>query len=154
MSAIRFEVELCHPHAQAPSQRSPDDAGWDLYLPTDLHIEPMDQALVGLGIKVQFSPLWVGLIQDRSSVALAPHNSVVHRGRGCHVVAGVIEGNYPDEWKVALWNLSDQPAGFAAGERVAQLLLLPRVTGVAPRVVPRIERAGTARPGGFGSSGR
>jgi len=135
-------VELCHPHAQLPSKKRTGDAGYDLYTPVDVIIDPNSQMVVPLGIKTEFPDYWVALVKDRSSVAL----------RGCHVVAGVVDSSYRGEWKLVLWNLSDEPIGFLTGEKIAQFVLTPIINNLQPKQgkVSESDRGS----GGFGSSGR
>jgi dUTP pyrophosphatase len=128
--------------AVLPTRAHPDDAGLDLYNLEDVTIDPSQGALVRTGVAVAVPGGHVGLVCDRSSLAR----------RGLKTAGGVIDAGYRGELGVVLWNLSRQSQHLKAGERVAQLLVIPIAT---PAVSEVAELDATARgAGGFGSTGR
>jgi dUTP pyrophosphatase len=67
---------------------------------------------------------------------------------------GLIDPNYRGEVKVVLVNLGSEPYRGEAGDRIAQLLLVPCLTpeiAVVDRLAPASDERGE---NGFGSSGR
>lgn len=128
-----------------PSYAQPGDAGADLKAAEGCVLQPGERALVGTGVKVAIPDGYVGLITPRSGLAARSGLSIVNS-------PGVIDSGYRGELKVALINLDPrQPVALAAGDRIAQLLILPIVTAVFEPVGALDE---TPRgSGGYGSTG-
>jgi dUTP pyrophosphatase len=82
------------------------------------------------------------LVRDRSSVA----------AKGIATTAGVIDAGYRGEILVLMTNLGDAPFELKAGEKIAQMIPLPVLTGVV-ETVESLEDSARAEMG-FGSSGR
>lgn len=125
----------------------PGDAGFDLQSLGEQEIAPRGFALLRTGLHVAIPSGWVGLIRDRSSVAL--------RGGAC--TAGVIDSSYRGELKIAMHNLSQEPLRFASGERIAQCIVIPHFISELPVVQSASldELGDTARgAAGFGSTGK
>ncbi len=136
-----------NPNAIVPTYGTPLSAGADLYnLPDgDIVIQPQETVLIHTGIAVEIPEGYCGLIFARSGLAtkrgLAPANKV-----------GVIDADYRGEIMVALHNHSDKVATVAAGERVAQMVIVPFLRVQYDEVD---ELSDTERgEGGFGSTGR
>lgn len=121
------------------------DAGFDLPALEECEIRPESLALIRTGVHVAIPEGWVGLIRDRSSMAM----------RGLATVAGVIDSSYRGEIKVAIHNLSDAPVRFVPGDRIAQLVVVPHIVVEQCIQVSTLDALGsTARGGaGFGSTG-
>jgi len=84
----------------------------------------------------------VGMVADRSSLA----------SKGLKTAGGIIDAGYRGEIQVVLRNLTQQDVRLEAGDRVAQLLILPVAL---PAIEEVAELSDTARAaGGFGSTGR
>ena len=94
------------------------DAGFDVPCVYDVEIPPKDFTLIQTGVHLAIPEGWVGILRDRSSVAL--------KGGAC--TAGVIDASYRGEVKVAMHNLGDEPIVFKAGDRVAQCVIVPHLT--------------------------
>ena len=130
--------------------RQPGSAGYDLQAREKTLIYPGEVAAVGTGFawEIETNPplsrTSFGLIRDRSG--LATRSSVF-------VVAGVVDGDYRGEVKVALRNGGESPFRVEPGSRIAQMVLLTALT-------PELDEsedglAETARgAAGFGSTGR
>lgn len=128
-----------------PSYARPGDAGADLTITEACVLAPGERRLVGTGVRVAIPAGHVGLITPRSGLAARSGLSIVNS-------PGVIDSGYRGELKVALINLDrDEPIALAAGDRIAQLLVLPFVTAVFESVDSLDE---TVRgSGGYGSTG-
>jgi dUTP pyrophosphatase len=103
--------------------------------------------MIGTGIAVALPEGIAGLVTPRSGLAL-------DHGIGLLNAPGLIDPNYRGEVRVVLVNLGEEPFAAEAGDRIAQLLLVPFA---APDVdvVQALPEAGDDRgTGGFGSSGR
>jgi dUTP pyrophosphatase len=82
------------------------------------------------------------LVRDRSSMA----------ARGIATIAGVIDAGYRGEILILMANLTDAPVQLTAGEKIAQMIPIPVLTG-SVHTVSNLEDSARADKG-FGSSGR
>lgn len=140
-------VQLLHPRARAPERSRPGDAGYDLRAVEDFALAPGQRTVVPTGIALALPDGLAGLVVPRSGLA-ARHGLSVVNG------PGLIDPTYRGEVRVVLVNLGHEPYAGAAGDRIAQLLLVafsaPRV-----RVVQALPGSADGRGAdGFGSSGR
>jgi dUTP pyrophosphatase len=140
-----LEVALLHPAAQAPRRSRPGDAGLDLRCVEALRIEPGARLKVATGIAIALPPHVCGLVVPRSGLAARD---------GVAPFLGLIDPNFRGELCVTLLNTSGDAFVAAAGDRIAQLLLLP-FWAPALRVVSELAPAPDDRgASGWGSSGR
>ena len=150
MSALAtgdLEVQLLHPRAQAPARTRPGDAGFDLRCVEGFALEPGERAVVPTGVAVALPEGVAGLVVPRSGLA-ARHGLSVVNG------PGLIDPTYRGEVRVVLVNLGAERYEGEAGDRIAQLLLVPFVAPAA-RVVETLPASADDRgANGFGSSGR
>jgi dUTP pyrophosphatase len=142
-----LKVKLLSSAAKAPTVAHPgEDLGYDVYAAETLTIAPRGQALVPTGIAIECtSPAgdkMGALLRDKSSVA----------SRRLVLTGGVIDAGYRGEIKVLIENLSDGPAVIHAGDKLANLIPYPVLTGEV-RVVEDLTES-SRKAGGFGSSGR
>ena len=141
-----LHVELLHPDARAPARTRPGDAGLDLACVEAFTLAPGERRVVPTGVAVALPEGVAGLVVPRSGLA-ARHGISVVNG------PGLVDPNYRGEVRVVLVNLGDAPFSAEAGDRVAQLLLVPFVAAEVA-VVDALEPFGDDRgTGGFGSSG-
>lgn len=133
------------PGASAPRYAMPGDAGADLTTTVDVHLEPGHRALVPTGVRVAVPEGCVGLINPRSGLAARTGLSIVN-------TPGTIDSGFRGELKVLLINTDPAtPVDLSAGDRIAQLVILPVMTA---RFIPSDELPGTARgESGYGSTG-
>ncbi len=141
------KIKLIRDNAICPLYQSASAAGADLYAAIDkaLAIEAGQTVLVPTGIAMEIPEGYVGLVFARSGLAtkkgLAPANKV-----------GVIDSDYRGEIMVALYNHSGERAQVLAGERIAQIVLVPYLTA---QFEIADELSSTERgSGGFGSTGK
>jgi dUTP pyrophosphatase len=73
-------------------------------------------------------------------------------GRRLALTAGVIDAGYRGEVRVLMENLGDEPATIHAGDKIANLIPYPVLTGDV-EVVADLAHS-QRKAGGFGSSGR
>ena len=133
--------------AITPTYGSEWAAGADLYALMDgpVTLAAGETTLIHTGIAVEIPQGYVGLVCARSGLAtkrgLAPANKV-----------GVIDADYRGEIMVALHNHGNLHQTVDAGERIAQLMLVPYLTAEYCQVEVLSD---TVRgEGGFGSTGR
>lgn len=119
------------------------DAGYDLHAIAACCVAPMARALLETGLHLEIPPGFVGLVKDRSSIAAA----------GVHSLAGVIDSAYRGELKILLVNLGAAEFMIQAGQKIAQLLIVPVSTGPITFVETLDELSATGRGNcGFGST--
>ena len=128
-----------------PRRAHDTDAGYDLFAVTHHRIWPGDVVMIDTGTHVAIPEGHVGLVKDRSSLGV----------KGIHVTAGVIDPGFTGPVKVVLANVNRDdglPFDVAAGDRIAQLLVIP----VAHPELVRVPVLPSAQRGwdGFGSTGR
>lgn len=147
MTHMNIHVKKLNERAILPTYGSDHAAGADLYACTEvpLVIAPHETVMVHTGLAMEIPEGYAGLVYARSGLAakrdLAPANKV-----------GVVDSDYRGEFMVALHNHGSQPQTIEPGERIAQLVITPYITGVFETVD---ELEDTARgAGGFGSTGR
>ena len=142
-----LEIVLLHPAAQAPARTRPGDAAYDLRAVERFVLEAGGRALVPTGVAIALPPGVAGLVLPRSGLA-------VQHGITALNAPGLIDPNYRGEIRVILHNAGDEPFEAEAGDRIAQLLLVPFLAPTLA-VVDELPASGDDRGvNGFGSSGR
>lgn len=121
------------PGARLPRRVDHGAAGYDLYACGD-----QSGRLIGTGVAMAIPHGWVGIIKDRSGIALS--------GRA-FTVAGVIDSSYRGEIKIVF----DRDIAVEDGERIAQLVIVPHYAGAVTEADALPETGRGA--GGFGSTG-
>lgn len=140
MDSIR--VKRLDPRAVLPKRAHPEDAGMDLHLLESVEIPAGGGIRVRTGIAMEIAVGFVGMVADRSSLA----------ARGLKTAGGIIDAGYRGEIHIVLRNLTSESVRLEAGDRVAQLLILPVALPVIQEVAELSET--TRASGGFGSTGR
>lgn len=140
-------VEKLDPNAALPEKTRPHDGAYDIRALEGGVVNPGERLLVSTGLAIALPEGYVGLVLARSGLALkhgvAPANS-----------PGLIDANYRGEVKVILENRSRNNFSFAAGDRIAQLLVIKEAE-VLLREVDRLPESPDERgQDGFGSSGQ
>ena len=90
------------------------DAAMDLYANEDVVLQPGVQHAVKTGIAMAIPKDHVGLIWDRSGLAVR---------NGLKTMGGVIDSNYRGEIGVITINLSSEPFKVEKGMRIAQMII-------------------------------
>jgi dUTP pyrophosphatase len=145
LAVDQLEVKLLHPQARPPVRGREGDAGYDLSCVEPFVLRPGERRTVQTGVAIALPPGIAGLVMPRSGLA--------HRhGIACVNSPGLIDPNYRGELRVVLVNHGEEMFRARAGDRIAQLLLVPYW---APelRVVDELPESERGE-GGFGSSGR
>jgi dUTP diphosphatase len=142
-----LRVRLLHPAATAPRRTYEHDAGYDLSTVEDFTLWPAGRRTVGTGVAIALPPGVAGLVTPRSGLASRHGITIVN-------APGLVDPGYRGELRVTLLNTGDAPYAARAGDRIAQLVLIPFV---APdvQVVDGLDDGPDDRGElGFGSSGR
>jgi dUTP pyrophosphatase len=143
----QVEIKLLHPEARPPARTRSSDAGYDLRAVEGFTLHVGERRLVATGVAIALPEGLAGLVTPRSGLAL-------HHGVTTLNAPGLIDPGYRGEVRVILHNAGHEPYTAAAGDRIAQLVLVPYV---APSLVVVDELAPAADDRGdqgFGSSGR
>jgi dUTP pyrophosphatase len=134
--------------AIAPSRAHPWDGGLDLYAKEGVLIpgrqsEYTDNSvIIDTGVHLEIPENWVGLIRSRSGL-MCNHSIVTD---------GTIDAHYTGSIKVKLINHSLEDYLVSAGDKIAQLVIVPCL-------LPRLELVDSLEEtdrgaNGFGSTGR
>lgn len=134
--------------AKAPAVAHPgEDLGYDVFSLETVTLEPLKTVRLRTGIAVEArhpktgEPLGL-LVRDRSSMA----------SQGLVTTGGVIDAGYRGEVQIVMTNLSAAAVELKAGEKIAQMVPVPVLTGPVQEV-ETLEVSARAEKG-FGSSGR
>ncbi|MGH9606057.1 MAG: dUTP diphosphatase [Terracidiphilus sp.] len=143
-----LRVKLLEPGARLPEVAHPgEDLGYDLFALEAAELAPQTAIRVRTGVAVEARHPQTGaalglLIRDRSSMA----------ARGIATTGGVIDAGYRGEILVLMTNLTGATQMLKAGEKIAQMIPVPVLTGL---VLEAENLEGSVREGkGFGSTGR
>lgn len=141
-----LRVRRLAPGARLPARAHSGDAGLDLHALHDVVLDPGERCAVRTGLAVEIPEGQAGLVLPRSGLAMRHGLSLVN-------APGLIDSGYRGELQVLLLNTDRvAPARLAAGDRIAQLVLVE----VALAEVVEVDELATSTrgEGGFGSSGR
>jgi dUTP pyrophosphatase len=143
-----LRVKLLEPGARLPQVAHPgEDLGYDVFGVEAVTLAPRATMRLRTGIAVEArhpqtgAPLGL-LVRDRSSMA----------ARGVACTGGVIDAGYRGEILIVMTNLGDQPVEIKAGDKIAQMVPVPVLTGAVEQV-EWLEDSRRAEKG-FGSSGK
>ena len=142
-----LKVKLLVPTAKAPTVAHPgEDLGYDIYAAVEITIAGRNHGVVPTGIAIEITddhgrPMGA-LLRDKSSMA----------AKRMVLTGGVIDSGYRGEIKVLMENLGDRPATIRAGDKIANLIPYPVLTGEV-RVVEELAES-KRKAGGFGSTGK
>ena len=137
-----MKFKKLHPNAKLPVQHNPGDAGYDLCAVED-KVYTSTVALIPVGVAVEIPHGYVGLITDRSSVATKQFITKT---------AGTVDSGYRGMLHVALTHLAHDDIKVKAGDKIAQLVVVPCLTSPSEWVDELSETVRGDK--GFGSSGR
>ena len=105
--------------------------------------QPDNSATFDTGVHIELPHGWYGKIESKSGLNV--NHGIVSCG-------GVIDEGYVGSIAVKLYNLSGEPYTVQAGDKIAQLVIMPYI---APELEVVNELESTSRgTNGFGSTGR
>ncbi len=143
-----LRVKLLEAGARLPVVAHPgEDLGYDVFALEGAVLAARATVKLRTGIAVEArhpatgAPLGL-LVRDRSSMA----------ARGIATTGGVIDAGYRGEILVLMTNLGETSVELKAGEKIAQMIPVPVLTGAVETVENLEDSARAAK--GFGSSGR
>lgn len=136
-----MKVKL-EPWAYMPERAYPTDAGADLRTPYAETVEPRGSVVIDTGVHIELPPNTVGMLKSKSGL------NVKHGITS----EGVIDVGYTGSIQVKLYNHSDKPYEFKAGDKISQLVIMPILTPTF-ELVDELEETERGN-GGFGSTGK
>ena len=145
MQTPDLPVRRLHPGAALPERAHPGDAGLDLVAVEGCDLAPGARAAVPTGLALAIPEGFAGLVVPRSGLARRHGVTVAN-------APGLIDAGYRGELVVLLVNLGDASHRVGAGDRIAQLVIVP-VALAAPRQVDALPASDGRDAGGFGSTG-
>ena len=123
-----------------PTRATEGSAGFDFYNPENqIIIRPKTTTIINTYVYTKIPKNFVMTIYPRSSLGIKQHLVLANS-------VGVIDSDYKDTIKIALYNYGDKPVTLSAGERIAQGVVMPYITDG--------KKVTTKRNGGIGSTGR
>ena len=128
--------------AIAPTRAHPYDAGLDLYAMEDGYIRCNQNCTFDTGVHIEIPEGSVGFIKSKSGL-------MVNHGI---TTDGTIDAHYTGSIRVCLFNHGSSKYEVKAGDKIAQLVIVPCM-------LPRLELVDSLEEtdrgdGGFGSTGR
>lgn len=141
---MQIHVKKIHPTAVIPEYQSAQAAGLDLHALSSGTLAAHDTKLIGTGLAVEIQRGMVGLVCSRSGLAVKHSVFVLN-------APGIIDSDYRGEIGVILHNAGRDKWSWAAGDRIAQLVLMP-VSRSLIRVVSALSETDRGADG-FGSTG-
>ena len=137
-----MKVKKLDPRASLPVRAHSTDSGADLFALERTVIPARSITKVRTGIAVELPENTSGIIWGKSSV----------ESKGIKTMAGLVDAPYRGELLVCMYNLNETDFVFEAGQKVAQLVVLPTLY---PSFEEAKELTDTIRgTGGFGSTGK
>jgi dUTP pyrophosphatase len=142
-----LRVKLLAAAARLPLVAHPgEDLGYDVFALEDVRLAPRQTVKIRTGIAVEARHPQTGaplgpLVRDRSSMA----------ARGLATTGGVIDAGYRGEILIVMTNLGDKDVELKSGEKIAQMVPVPVLTGPVEEVASLEDSSRAAK--GFGSSG-
>lgn len=150
-AGFRREVDLKirrldHFKGELPQYKTPGSSGMDIRARIDepMTVEPGDRVLIPTGLSMEVSLGYEIQARPRSGLALKKGLTLLN-------TPGTIDSDYRGEIQIILINLGKETVEISDGERIAQLVICPVVTGnitLAKKLV-KTKRG----EGGFGSTG-
>lgn len=128
--------------AYLPERAHDTDAGADLRTPKAFVLPARSSVTVDTGVHVQLPHATVGMLKSKSGLNV--NHGITSEG--------VIDEGYTGSIAVKLYNHTDSPHRFNAGDKVTQLVVLP----VAFPTYAQVDEihGGERGSGGIGSTGR
>lgn len=139
----KLKYQLLTENAKAPVRGTDGSSGLDVFSTKDFTIQPWEDALIPLDIRFDIPYGWDLSVYNKSGVST---KKKLNKG------AELIDSDYRGGVHVHLFNLSDTPAHFAKGDKLAQLVMREVWMGELEQV-NEISTETVRGTGGFGSTG-
>lgn len=135
---VKFTKELSW--VIKPTRATKGSAGFDFYLPDNqMYIPPKTTKIIDTHVFAHIPKNFVMTIHPRSSIGIKNKLMLAN-------TTAVIDSDYKDTIKIALYNYGNSPITLKNSERFAQAIITPYITDG--------RNVSTTRNGGIGSTGR
>lgn len=119
------KIKLLYPDSKMPVKKTKGASAYDVHTIEDIALRPGERATVSLGFALS--------VPDGYEVQIRPRSGFAHEhGLYCHF--GTIDSDYRGEVRAILINLGEHTFRLSAGERIAQMAIVP----LAPREVQEL----------------
>ena len=139
---MKLLIEKLDKEAKLPAYAMPGDAGMDIFTNEQYILKPGERHLFSTGIKMAIPEGYVGLVWDKSGLAVK---------KGLTTMAGVVDEGYRGEVKILVINLSKEDIEVEKHSKIAQILIQKKES-VEIEEVGKLEDTKRGS-GGFGSTG-
>jgi dUTP pyrophosphatase len=150
MSSYNHKVKLHYTYDsenKTPEYAYPTDSGFDLRSNVDLEIMPFGRYLVPTGLSVNIPEGYEVQVRPKSGLAIKKGLSVLN-------TPGTVDQGYTGEIKVILINMSNDFQTIKKGDKIAQAVLCPVVSGKHVELIKQDKIQDNDRgSNGFGSTG-
>jgi len=140
-------IHTANGDGKLPSKKNYSDAGFDLFTPVDVTIEPGEIKRVPLNIRMELPAGSWARIETKSGLG----------SKGMLVYAGVVDQDYRGIPHVICTNLNykdGKPIVIKAGEKIAQMTMNPHNLEFYVEQVESVSTDTARGEGGFGSTGK
>ena len=140
---MEIKIKILSKNGRLPTQGTKGSAGWDVYSSENCELTPGGWKKINLGIALEMPSHLCALLVKRSGMAAR---------QGVCGQEGLIDSDYRGEVGMTLVNHGSQSYHVQVGDRIGQLLFLPRVNVYLQPVVTLQDT--TRGKHGFGSTGK
>lgn len=142
---IMTKVKKLREDAILPAYAGSGDSGADLFTPEEVTVKAGERILIKTGIAIALPDGYEAQVRSKSGLALKKGLMVLNS-------PGTVDNLYRGDVGVIMYNSSNEDHTFAAGDKIAQLVIVP-VEQSNFEIVDELDE--TDRGGnGFGSTGR
>lgn len=144
---LEFKFSKSNPDGVNPKYAYTSDSGFDLYSTEDTWIHASDRKLIPTGIHLDIPEGYEVQIRSKSGLALKQGLFVLNS-------PGTVDEGYTGEIQVILFNTTDEKIKIEKGQKIAQAVLCPVVSGKWIKFV-EVENilSKDRNENGFGSTG-
>lgn len=136
-----------NPDAKDPKYAYPTDSGFDLYSTEKVLIEPFGRKLIPTGLHIDIPEGYEIQVRSKSGLALKEGLMVLNS-------PGTVDQGYTGEIQVILFNTTNKSKNIEKGQKIAQAVLTPVVSGKWVKLIEKEEINNKDRnENGFGSTG-
>lgn len=136
-----------NPNAVSPKYAYESDSGFDLYSTEEITIPSLERQLIPTGIHIDIPEGYEIQVRSKSGLALKQGLMVLNS-------PGTVDQGYTGEIQVIMFNTTKNKVKIEKGQKIAQAVLCPVVSGKWINIIERDELNSKDRnENGFGSTG-
>jgi dUTP pyrophosphatase len=144
---IDVEFKKSHQDSIGPKYAYESDSGFDLYSTEDKWIHPFDRVLIPTGLHIDIPDGYEIQVRSKSGLALKQGLMVLNS-------PGTVDQGYLGEIQVILFNTTNQKVKIEKGQKIAQAVFSPVMSGKWVKFIEKDELNKKDRNNnGFGSTG-